>query len=45
MVSDNGKTFKAAAKSVQNLLNHSKVQQYSVDVGMDWSFNREKAPW
>ena len=45
MVSDNGKTFKAAAKSIQTLLNHSNVQQYSADVGMDWCFNLEKAPW
>ena len=44
MVSDNGKTFKATAKSIQTLLNHSNVQQYSADVGMYWCFNLEKAP-
>ena len=45
MVSDNAKTFKAAAKSVQTLLNHTDVQHYSADVGIEWCFNLEKAPW
>ena len=47
MISDYGTTFKAAAKSVQTLLNYSNEQQYSADVGMDWSFKltlRIKAP-
>ena len=44
MVSDNGKTFKAAAKRVQILLNHANVQHYSAD-GIEWCFNLKKAPW
>ena len=38
MISDNGKTFKAAAKSVA-------VQGYSANTGVQWSFNLENAPW
>ena len=38
MISDNGKAFKAAAKSVA-------VQGYSTNTGVQWSFNLEKAPW
>ena len=44
-ISDNGKTFKAAAKNIQAVVNHPDVQQYSTQVGMEWSFNLEKAPW
>ena len=38
MISDNGKTLKAAAKNVA-------VQGYSTNIGVQWSFNLEKAPW
>ena len=44
-ISDNGKTFMAAAKSIRAVLNHPDVQQYSTQVGMEWTFNLEKAPW
>ena len=43
-ISDNGKTFKAAAKNIQAVVNHPDVQQYSTQVGMEWSFNLEKPP-
>ena len=45
MVSDNGKTFKSAAKSIGAILNHPEVQRYFAGIGMEWSFNLEKAPW
>lgn len=45
MISDNGKTFKSAAKIIQAMLNHPEVKQYFSGIGMEWSFNLEKAPW
>ena len=45
IISDNGKTFKAAAKTIASVLNHPKVLHYFAGVGMQWSFNLEKAPW
>lgn len=44
-ISDNGKTFKAATKSIRVVLNHPDVQQHGTQVGMEWLFNLEKAPW
>ena len=45
MISDNGKTFKAAAKGISAVLNSSVVQGYSANTRVQWSFNLEKAPW
>ena len=45
IISDNGKTFKAAAKTIASVLNHPEVLHYFAGVGMQWSFNLEKAPW
>ena len=45
LISDNGKTFKSTAKSIEATLNHPEVQQYFAGLGMEWSFNLEKAPW
>ena len=45
MISDNGKTFKAAAKSISTALSSFVVQGYSVNTGVKWSFNLEKVPW
>ena len=44
VISDNGRTFKAAAKTIANVLNHPEVLQYFAVIGMRWSFNLEKAP-
>ena len=44
-ISDNGKTFKAAAKAISAMLSDSVVQGYSAKTGVQWSFNLEKAPW
>lgn len=45
MVSDNGKTFKAAAKVIQSIVSHDNVQQYLAGLGVQWIFNLPKAPW
>ena len=45
MISDNGKTFKAASKSLEKLMSHDEVQQHLSGVGIEWLFNVEKAPW
>jgi len=45
LVSDNEKTFKSAAKSIETILNQPEVQQYFAGVGMEWIFNLEKTPW
>jgi len=45
LVSDNGKTFKSVAKSIETILNQPEVQQNLLGVGMEWIFNLEKVPW
>ena len=45
MVSDNGKTFKAAARIIESIVTHSKVQQHLAGLGVRWIFNLPKAPW
>ena len=45
IVSDNGKTFKAAAKILKAVMSHEEVQRYLTGVGVDWTFNLERAPW
>ena len=37
--------FKAAAKTIASVLNHPEVLHYFARVGVQWSFNLEKAPW
>ena len=44
MISDNGKTFKAAAKAIYTLSSHHDVQGYSANTGIEWLFNLEKGP-
>ena len=39
IISDNGETFKSAAKTIASVLNHPEVLQYFAGVGMQWSFN------
>ena len=45
MISDNGKTFKAAAKVIEAIVSHEDVQQYLSGLGVQWGFNLPKAPW
>ena len=45
IISDNGKTFKAAAKTIDAVIRHEDVQRHFAGIGVDWLFNIEKAPW
>ena len=45
IVSDNGKTFKAAAKIIQSVVRNKEVQKYMAGIGVEWVFNLPKAPW
>lgn len=45
IVSDNVKTFKAAARVVQDVITHPDVRKYCSDLSFKWHFNLEKAPW
>ena len=45
MKSDNGKTFKAAAKSLTILFDILHVSSFLASRKVKWSFNLEKAPW
>ncbi len=45
ILSDNGKTFKAAAKTIGTITGHADVQKYLTGLGVKWIFNVPKAPW
>ena len=36
---------KFISKNIRAVLYHPDVQQYSTQVGMEWTFNLEKVPW
>jgi hypothetical protein len=44
-LSDNGKTFKAAAKFLKTVFRDEAVVNYLSRQGIEWTFNIEKAPW
>ena len=44
-LSDNGTTFKAAAKVLSLVFKDPTVQEYLADVGSQWIFNIKRAPW
>ena len=44
MVSDNAKTFKAAAKALRELFASEEVRNSLTSKGIDWRFNLERAP-
>ena len=44
-ISDNGKTFKAAAKTLNEVVKQPQFTTYLAGVGIEWTFNLEKAPW
>ena len=44
-MSDNGKTFKAAARLIRSIVSHKDVQHYLSGLGVKWIFNLPKAPW
>ena len=45
VISDNGKAFKAAAKTIQAVLGHKNVKAYFSGLDVKWVFNIPKAPW
>ena len=45
MVSDNGKTFKGAAKEIRSIFTHQDVQNHTSSLGIKFEFNLPKAPW
>jgi hypothetical protein len=45
LLSDNAKTFKAAAKEVKLITRSNEVQRYMSTKGVTWQFIIEKAPW
>ena len=45
VVSDNGSTFKAAAKEIKRIMSHPTVKQYLSSTNIQWRFNIERAPW
>ena len=44
-LSDNGKTFKAAAKLTDLLPKANTIKEYLTIKGSQWVFNVERAPW
>ena len=45
ILSDNGQTFKCAAKTLLRILKHPEVEEFLAGIHIQWSFNLEKAPW
>ena len=45
ILSDNGKTFEAAAREIKSVVSSPEVQRYFSGVGVDWRFNVPRAPW
>ena len=45
VVSDNGRTFKPAAREITRIFNDPGVKQHFAREHMKWTFNLEKAPW
>ena len=45
VVSDNAKTFKAAARLFKKIMRHEEASRYLEENKIQWTFNVEKAPW
>ena len=45
LVSDNGKTFKGAARVIKKIVTHPIVTRYLVGLNIEWKFNIERAAW
>ncbi len=45
VISDNAKTFKAAAKFVDRLNKESDFQDFMLEKRIEWKFNLERTPW
>ena len=44
-VSDNGKAFQVAARTLKDMTSQSEFTRHLAEVGIEWTFNLEKAPW
>ena len=44
-LSDNGKTFVAASKTIKDIVAHPDVQAHLEDLKVKWIFNMPKVPW
>ena len=44
-ISDNGKSFIAAAKYIRGVFQNGEVKEYLTNLGSEWTFNVERAPW
>ena len=45
VISDNGKTFKSAAKLIKQVLERPESMKYLSQLRIEWQFNLERAPW
>ena len=45
VISDNGKTFKSAAKLIRQALESPESRKYFSQLRVEWQFNLERAPW
>ena len=45
VISDNGKTFKAASKKLTTLFKAPKMRRYLANHAVKWTFSLERAPW
>lgn len=45
MISDNGKTFKSAAKLIKQIMESPESRKYFSQFRVEWQFNLERAPW
>ena len=45
MLSDNGKTFKGAARMLRSIVSQEDTQRYLSGMSIKWDFNLPKAPW
>ena len=45
IVSDNGKTFKSAAKTLKAIMSSREVTKHLAGLRVEWVFNIERAPW
>ena len=45
IISDNAKTFKAAAKDIEVVLQDPEVQRHFAGLNIKWTFNMERALW
>lgn len=45
LMSDNGKSFKSASKTLKSLFSSAAVRRHLTNKGVRWTFNLERAPW